>query len=146
MVKYTSTMMRGLGQHGTTTPFMRGYRKKSQQKTCEGKENEKVDWMETKDRRANNGFRKKVMEKNGDTEDHLAIIQRNLEKAAGKVAHHTKAKREKVIMSTPDNVRLREEAAVRCTAKIKRKVLKKRARNFGGIVKNCTLIRRKQSQ
>ena len=32
------------------------------------------------------------------------------------------------MMSTPENVRLREEAAERCTAKIKRKVLKKQAR------------------
>ena len=40
-------------------------------------------------------FRKKVMEKNDDTEDELATIQRNIETAAGKVAHHTKAEREK---------------------------------------------------
>ena len=31
-------------------------------------------------------------------------------------------------MSTPENVRRREEAAARCTAKIRRKVLKKQAR------------------
>ena len=31
-------------------------------------------------------------------------------------------------MSTPENVRLREEAAARCTAKIKRRILRKQAR------------------
>ena len=36
--------------------------------------------------------------------------------------------RKRKIMSTPENVRLREEAAARSTAKIERKVLKKQAR------------------
>ena len=31
-------------------------------------------------------------------------------------------------MSTPETVRLREEAAARCTAKIKRRILRKQAR------------------
>ena len=56
---------------------------------------EEVDWMETEDRRANNGIQEKVIEKNYDTEDDLATIQRNIEIAAGKVAHHTKAEGEK---------------------------------------------------
>ena len=38
---------------------------------------------------------KKVMEKNEGTEDDLDTIQRNIETAAGKVAHHTKSEREK---------------------------------------------------
>ena len=42
-------------------------------------------------------------------------------------APHESRKR-KILMNTPENVRLREEAAARCTAKIKRKVLKKQAR------------------
>ena len=33
------------------------------------------------------------------------------------------------MMRTTENVRLREEAAARCTAKIKRRVLRKQARN-----------------
>ena len=66
----------------------------------------------------------------------LATVQRNIETAARKVAHHTKAEREQItIMSTPENVRLREEAAARCTAKIKRKVLKKPCQEH--LVKCC---------
>ena len=42
--------------------------------------------------------------------------------------HHTKAERENIIQSTPENVRFREEAAARCTKKIWRRVLKKQAR------------------
>ena len=67
-------------------------------------------------------LRKRVMEKNDDTEDDLATVWRNIEIAAGEVAHHTKAEREKHFMCTPENVRLCEEAAARCTAKIKRRV------------------------
>ena len=70
-------------------------------------------------------FRNKVMKKNEDTEEELATVQRNIETAAGKVAHHTKAEREHRMLTAPENVRPREEAAARCTAKIKRKVLKK---------------------
>ena len=35
------------------------------------------------------------MEKNKDTEDDLATTQRNIEIAATKVAHHSKAERDK---------------------------------------------------
>ena len=42
--------------------------------------------------------------------------------------HRTKAQKETEIMSTPENVRLREEAAARCTAEIKRRVLRRQAR------------------
>ena len=73
-------------------------------------------------------FNKKVMEKNEGTEDDLDTIQRNIETAAGMVAPHTKSEREYIILSVPENVRLHEEAAARCTAKIKRSVLKKQAR------------------
>ena len=63
-----------------------------------------MNWMETKDRPANNGIQEKVMEKNYDIEDDLDTIQRNIETAAGEVAHHTKAERDQIIMSTPKNV------------------------------------------
>ena len=39
-------------------------------------------------------FRKKVTEKKDDTEDDLATVQRNIDTAAGEVAHHTRAERE----------------------------------------------------
>ena len=44
------------------------------------------------------------------------------------MAHHTKAEREKLFQRTPDNARFREEAAARCTKRIKRKVLKTQER------------------
>ena len=40
-------------------------------------------------------FQNKVIEKNDDTEYDLATIQRNIENAAGEVAHHTKAEKQK---------------------------------------------------
>ena len=52
----------------------------------------------------------------------------NIENTARKVVHRTKAQREEDIMSTPENVRLPEEAAARCTTKLKRRVLRKQAR------------------
>ena len=61
------------------------------------------------------------------TDNRRATIQKNTENATRKVVHRTKAQREERI-STPNNVRLREEAAARCTAKIKRRILRKQAR------------------
>ena len=56
------------------------------------------------------------------------------------MAYHTKAESEKIIMSMLDNVRLCEEAAARCTAKVERKVLKKQAREAGAEhLVNCCL-------
>ena len=69
---------------------------------------------------------KKSGGKNVGTENCLVLIQKNIEIAAGKVAHHTKLEREKCV--TPENVTLREEAAARCFAKIKRKAPKEQAR------------------
>ena len=48
---------------------------------------------------------KKRLEKNDSTEDGLATFQRSIENAAGKVAHHTKAQREKEMIGTPEKVR-----------------------------------------
>ena len=62
------------------------------------------------------------------TEEDLAVIQKTIAAAAGKVAHHTKAEREKITQSTPENVKLREEAAARCTKKIRRRMHKTQAR------------------
>ena len=80
------------------------------------------------------------MEKNDSTEDGLAATQKNVESAAGKVAHRTKwHKEKKTIMSTPENVRLREEAAARCTAKIKRMILRKQARKARADLVKCSM-------
>ena len=87
-----------------------------------------MDVMEADNRRAILEVQKKVMERNECTEENLDAINKNIEKAAGKEAHRTIAQREKTITSTPENVRPREEAAARCTAKIKRRILRKQAR------------------
>ena len=61
-------------------------------------------------------------------EEDLATIQKNIENAVKKVVHLTKAQRERKIMSIPENVRMREEAAARCTTKIKRRVLRRQVK------------------
>ena len=45
-----------------------------------------------------------------------------------KVAHSTKNDRDEALQETPENVRIREEVAARCTKVSKRRVLKKQAR------------------
>ena len=61
-------------------------------------------------------------------EEDLEIIQKTSRMRRGKSVHRTKAQREEHMMSTPENVRLPEEAAARCTTKLKRRVLRKQAR------------------
>ena len=61
------------------------------------------------------------------TEENLETKQKAVEDAAGKVAQQHRNER-KIAKRTPDNVRIREEAAARCTTVIKRKALKKQAR------------------
>ena len=84
--------------------------------------------MEADNSRALTEIQKKVVEESDSTEDGLAATQKNIETAAWKAAHRTKAQRAKTKISILETVRLREEAAARCTAKIKRRKLKKQAR------------------
>ena len=84
--------------------------------------------MEADNRRAIIEIQKRSDEENGSIEDDLATIQENTENAARKEVHRMKAQKEKEVVSTPKSVRLREEAAARCTAKIKRIFLRKQAR------------------
>ena len=63
------------------------------------------------------------MKKGGDKEENPSTVQKNIENAAKKIEHRTNAQKDKEMMRSPENVRLREEAAARCTAKIKRRVL-----------------------
>ena len=65
------------------------------------------------------------MKNEGNKEENLSTAQKNTENAAKKIRHRTKAHGENEIMSTPETVRLREEAAARSTAKIKRRILGK---------------------
>ena len=56
------------------------------------------------------------MNKKGEGQDEdLDTIQTIIEEAAGKVAHTTKVDRDKAVTQTPESVRIREEAAARCT-------------------------------
>ena len=72
--------------------------------------------------------KREVMKNERDTEEDLSTAQKNFENAAKEIQHRTNAQKEKEMMRTPENVRLREEAAARCTAKIKRRVLRRQAR------------------
>ena len=69
-----------------------------------------------------------MMKDVGNEEEDLFAVQKNIETAAKKIRHRTNAQKEKEKRSTPENVRLREEAAARCTTKIKRRVLRRQAR------------------
>ena len=51
-----------------------------------------------------------------------------MKKLRKKVAHTTKFDRDKEVMRTPGEVRMREEAAARCTKLINKRVLRKQAR------------------
>ena len=64
----------------------------------------------------------------GNKEEDLSTAQKNIENAAKNIQHRTNAQKEKELLRTPENVRLREEAAARCTAKIKWRVLRRQAR------------------
>ena len=55
-------------------------------------------------------------------------IQKNIEEAAKKAAHTEKTDRDKEVRRTPEEVRMREEAAARCTKIIKRRKQERKAR------------------
>ena len=92
MMKYISTTKRGHGQHGTITQSMREYRKMDTLKNLKKKKNGLDGNRKLKSNQWNS---KKVMEKNEGTEDDLVTIQKDIETAAGMVAHHSKSEREK---------------------------------------------------
>ena len=73
-------------------------------------------------------FTRKVTKNERDTEEDLSTAQKNIENTAKKIQHRTNALKEKEMLRTPENVRLREEAAARCTAKTNRRVLRRQAR------------------
>ena len=105
-----------------------------------GKRKKKWTGWKPKTDEPKNEFEKKVMKGGEDRVDaDLAIKQKTTETATCKVAPHTKAERETIFQSTPENVRLREQAAARCTIKNKRRVLKNQARKTraGHLVKCC---------
>ena len=66
-----------------------------------------------------------VRRKDEKQEENLETIQKDVEEVAGKVAHSTKIDRDKALKPTPESVRMREEAGVRCTQVMERRVLKK---------------------
>ena len=74
-------------------------------------------------------FTKPVMtNKEEDQKEDLETTQESIEEAAKQVTHTTKSERDEV-RRTPEKVRIREEAAARCTKVIKRRVFRKQARN-----------------
>ena len=68
--------------------------RRADEQICERKEKKWTGWKPKTDEQTMI-FRRKVMEKNDATQEDLATIQKNIENTAGKVAHHTKAEREK---------------------------------------------------
>ena len=74
-------------------------------------------------------------------EENLGTIRKEIRVAAAKTAHSTKNKRDKAVKQTPENVRVRDEEAARCTDVIKTRVLRKQARKARAdhLVK-CSLI------
>ena len=60
------------------------------------KKEQKVDGLEADNRRSINAFSKKEVMKNvGNKEENLSTVQKNIENAAKKIRHRTKAQREK---------------------------------------------------
>ena len=86
-------------------------------------------------------FKREAMKNERDIQDDLSTAQKNIETAAKKIQHRTNAQKEKEMMKTPENVRLREGAVARCTAEIKRSVLRRQARKARAehLVK-CSLV------
>ena len=80
-------------------------------------------------------------------DENLTTLQKTIEFALGNVAHCTKAERESSLQRTPDDVRMREEAAARCTKVIKREVLKKQVRKARAqhLVKCCLTLGKKKA-
>ena len=106
------------------------------------KRNFKMDGMEADNRRAIITF-----QKGRNTEEDLSTAQKNIENAAKKIQHRTNAQMEKEMMRIPENVRLREEAAARCMAKIKRRVLRRQAgKARAEHLVRCSLVPGKKEQ
>ena len=89
-----------------------------------------MDRMEPTSDEAKMEFQKAVMSRKDEKhKENLGTIQKDIEEAAGKSGlEHKKSDRDKAVKETPENVRIREEAAARCTKVITRRVLKKQAR------------------
>ena len=80
-------------------------------------------------RRRQSSKKLRCAKKDGDEkEGELDTIQRSIEEAAKKIAHTTRAERQKEVTRTPKLVTLKEEAAARCKRPIERKVLRNQAR------------------
>ena len=126
-MKYTFTTQEDFGQLWTTTLSSREYKKKNTSKSFKKRNKKWTGWKPTTEDQSMH-FKKEVTKNAGNKEENLSTVQKNIENAARKIRHRTKAQREKEIMNTPETVRLREEAAARCTAKIQQRTLRKQAR------------------
>ena len=92
MMKCAFATTSGRGQRGTATQNMPGYRMKNKQKVFRQERKRRRSGQETDVQKID--CRKNVMEKGDDKIDEdLATIQKAVEIAAGRVAHHTKAEK-----------------------------------------------------
>ena len=93
-------------------------------------------------RRAINTFQKgSDAKRRRDKEEYLSTVQKNIENAAEKIQHRTNAQKDKEVMRTPENVRLREEAAAGCAAGGGGRVLRRQARKArAGHLVRCSLV------
>ena len=116
-----------MGNFGPLAYLRENTRRTTRQSLSKKRNKKWTGWKPTTEPHVN-AFQKGSGENAGNKEEHLSTVQKNIENAAKKIRHRTKAQREKAIMSTPETIRLREEVAARCTAKIKRRTLRKQAR------------------
>ena len=93
------------------------------------RESKKWTGWRAKNDEAKTELQKAVMDKKRrQARKNLGTIQKDIEEASDKVAHSTKNDRDKNMKETPESVRIREDAAARCTQVSTRNVLKKQAR------------------
>ena len=83
-------------------------------------------WRPRSEEQKKEYIRKLLKDKEGSLND-LYVVQEQIEEAARKIAHFTKG-RKKIMKQTPEEVKIREKAAARCSRLMERRVLSKQAR------------------
>ena len=96
---------------------------------------EKLVWLEEQKKEY---MRKLLKDKDGSLID-LSAVQEQIEQATRKIAHFTKGEREKIMRQTPEDVKIREEAAARCKRVMERRVLSKQARRARAHLVKCSM-------
>ena len=83
-------------------------------------------------------MRKLLKDKEGSLID-LSAVQEQIEQATRNIALFTKGEREKIMRQTPEDVKIREEAAARCKRVMERRVLSKQARRARAHLVKCSM-------